>query len=130
MSGYSVFMAYDKQAIIDQCFEIIEKEGIRKASELIAYLPISAPTFYLWELDKLEEIRQKIYDQRIKRKAKMRKKWIESDIPALQIAAYKLESEEEELEILTTSKVKQDLKVELPKIHFTTTDATEKHSSL
>jgi hypothetical protein len=49
----------------------------------------------------------------------MRKKWVASDVPALQIAAYKLEADEDELELLTVSKVKQDttMKFEnLPKI--------------
>lgn len=123
-------MAYDKQALIEEAIQIIEQEGIRKVTELIAYLPISRSNFYEWELDKLDVLIEKIHQEKVKRKAKMRKKWIQSDIPALQIAAYKLESSEEELEVLTTSKVKQDLKVELPRIHFTTTDATEKHTSL
>lgn len=112
-------MAYDKKAIIEEAHKIIEREGIRKISELIAYLPISTSTFYEWELEESEELIQKISQEKVKRKAKMRKKWIDSDNPALQIAAYKLESTEEELELLTTSKVKQDLKVEsIPTIQY------------
>ena len=112
-------MAYDKDKILADALRIIESEGIRKVSELMAYLPISHATFYDWGLDESEELQAKINQCRVARKAKMRKKWVESDVPALQIAAYKLEADDDELELLTVSKVKQDttMKFEnLPKI--------------
>jgi hypothetical protein len=101
-------MAYDKAKIIADALEIIEREGVRKVTELVAYLPIAQSTFYEWELDKSEEIIAKIHQCRVARKAKMRKKWLESDVPALQIAAYKLEADDEEVNVLSTSRVKQE----------------------
>jgi hypothetical protein len=101
-------LAYDKDKILADALHIIESEGIRKVTELMAYLPISISTFYEWELEKSEELLAKINQCKIARKASMRKKWVASDVPALQIAAYKLEADEDELELLTVSKVKQD----------------------
>ncbi len=98
-------MAYDKQAIINDALRLIEEKSIRKVSELVAYLPISHSTFYEWELDKSDELIQKINAAKIERKAKMRRKWMDSDIPALQIAAYKLEADDEERDLLITTKV-------------------------
>lgn len=106
-------MAYDKAKIIAEALEIIEREGVRKVTELVAYLPISHSTFYEWELDKSDELTAKIHQCRIARKAKMRRKWIESDVPALQIAAYKLEADGEEIDLLSTSKVKQETDVNI-----------------
>lgn len=106
-------MAYDKAKIIADALEIIEREGVRKVTELIAYLPISHSTFYEWELDKSDELAAKINACKIARKAKMRRKWLASDVPALQIAAYKLEADSEEIDLLSTSRVKQETDVNI-----------------
>jgi hypothetical protein len=63
---------------------------------------------YEWELEILEQIKAKIEEQKIKIKAKMKKRWFDSDNPALAIAAMKLIADEEEIDALSTSKVKQD----------------------
>lgn len=117
-------MAYDKEHVITMALAAITENGIRKITEVPTYLPISQATFYEWELEKSELILQKIYDEKIKRKAKMRKKWVESDNPALQIAAYKLEGDEEEIAILTTTKTENKHKIEeLPSVSIVIDDS-------
>jgi hypothetical protein len=100
---------------------------VRKASELVAYLPISERTFYEWQLHESQEILAKIHACKVARKAAMRRKWIASDVPALQIAAYKLEADDEEVDILSTSRVKQDtnLKVTESRVVVMSSDGTK-----
>ena len=103
------FYLYNKEDIITQAISVIEAKGIRKITHLIPELPIALSTFYHWELEKSEAILQKIYNERIKRKVRMLDKWEGSGNPALEIAAYKLLADDDELDILSTSKVKQDV---------------------
>jgi hypothetical protein len=98
-------VAYNKEEIIQKALQVIEQENCTRISEVLLFLPISRATFYGWELDKLDEIVEKIEDQKIAIKAKMKKKWYNSDIPALAIAAFKLIAAEDEADALNTSKV-------------------------
>lgn len=110
---------YDREKIIEQAIQIIEEEQITKISELAGLLPISRATFYGWELDKLEVLAQKIEDTKISIKRKMKKKWADCGVPALEIARYKLLADDDEMERLTVSKVKQESKLtfeNLPKV--------------
>jgi hypothetical protein len=114
-------MAYNKADIIDKALRAIEEHGVRKITHLVQYLPIASSTFYEWELEKSEAILSKIHEQRIKRKVKMLDRWEESNNPALEIAAFKLLADTDELEALSTTKVKQENTHELkgkPRIIF------------
>ena len=96
-------MAYNKDEIIKQCYEIIEKESIVFISELVAYLPISNATFYNWHLDKLDGIKDALESSKVKAKASIRKMWATSESPTHSITLYKLLAEEEELRRLSSS---------------------------
>jgi hypothetical protein len=98
-------VAYNKEEIIQKALQVIEQENCTRISEVLLFLPISRATFYGWELDKLDQIVEKIEDQKIAIKAKMKKKWYNSDVPALAIAAFKLIAAEDEADALNTSKV-------------------------
>lgn len=101
-------MAYNKDEILQKALSAIEEHNCTKLAEVLLYLPISEPTLYTWEIEYLERIKAKIDEQKVKIKAKMKKRWFDSDNPALAIAAMKLIADEEEIDALSTSKVKQD----------------------
>ena len=101
-------MAYDKEQIINQALQVIEQENCTKISEVLLFLPISKQTFYDWELDKSDSIRGKIDEVKVRLKQGMKRRWMVSDNPALQIAAFKLIADEEEMDAVTTTKVKND----------------------
>lgn len=112
-------MAYDKDQIIEQALEVIDKEECTSIQEILLYLPISSATFYGWELEKLESLKKAIEKQKVRLKKGMRRNWRNSDNPTLQIAEFKLMANSEELEAITISKVKQDVKVEsIPTIQY------------
>ena len=121
-------MAYNQDEIIEKALKVIEDEECVTIDEVCLYLPISRITLYSWDVNKLNKLKEAIESQKIKQKKKMRRNWRNSDNATLQIAEFKLMANTDELETLTISKVKQDVKVELPKVNFTTTDGTE-HSS-
>jgi DNA helicase TIP49 (TBP-interacting protein) len=98
-------VAYNKEEIIQKALQVIEQENCTNISEVLLFLPISTSTFYEWELEKSEVIRSKIDAQKVAIKAKMKKKWYNSDVPALAIAAFKLIAAEDEADALNTSKV-------------------------
>jgi hypothetical protein len=98
-------MAYDKQDIIDKALQVIEQENCTRLSEVFLHIPISEATLYTWDLEYLDKIKAKIEEQKVRVKAKMKRKWIDSDVPALAIAAFKLIASEDEADALNTSKV-------------------------
>jgi hypothetical protein len=101
-------VAYNKDEILQQALSAIEEHNCTKLAEVLLYLPITRTTLYEWDSYILDTIAAKIEDQKIKIKAKMKKRWFDSDNPALAIAAMKLIADEEEIDALSTSKVKQD----------------------
>jgi hypothetical protein len=101
-------VAYNKDEILQKALSAIEEHNCTKLAEVLLYLPITESTLYEWESEFLEAIKAKIAEQKVKIKAKMKKRWFDSDNPALAIAAMKLIADEEEIDALSTSKVKQD----------------------
>jgi hypothetical protein len=101
-------MAYDREDVIMQALRVIDDEQITRVTDLVAYLPISRATFYNWELDKLDVFQEKVNEIKISLKNKMKRKWIEGDNPALQIAAFKLIAEDDEVDKVTLTKVKNE----------------------
>jgi hypothetical protein len=101
-------MAYDREDVIMQALRVIDDEQITRVTDLVAYLPISRATFYNWELDKLDVFQEKVNEIKISLKNKMKRKWIDGDNPALQIAAFKLIAEDDEVDKVTLTKVKNE----------------------
>lgn len=97
-------MAYNKEQILQRCLEVIEKEKITFFCDLILYIDPSLSTLYEWELEKSEDIKNAITKNKLASKKKMRLKWEDSENPALQLAAYKLIAEKDELNSLTMNR--------------------------
>jgi hypothetical protein len=101
-------MGYDREQIVTKALRVIDDEQITRVTDLVAYLPISRATFYNWELDKLDVLQEKVNDIKISLKNRMKRKWVEGDNPALQIAAFKLIAEDDEVDKVTLTKVKNE----------------------
>jgi hypothetical protein len=93
-------MAYDKQKIFEQAKEMIVKHKLFFFDDIIAFLPIASSTFYAWEMEKSEELKELLNQNRTELKVSMRSKWYKSNAPALQMALMKLIATPEELKKL------------------------------
>ncbi len=89
-------MAYDKLKIFEQAKEMIVKHKLFFLDDIIAFLPISSSTFYAWEMEKSEELKELLNLNRVELKVSMRSKWYKSNAPALQMALMKLICTDEE----------------------------------
>ena len=101
-------MAYDKQKIFDQAKEMIVKHKLFFIDDIVAFLPISSSTFYAWELEKSEELKELLNQNRTELKVSMRSKWYKSNAPALQMALMKLIANPEELRKLSMQFVESE----------------------
>lgn len=98
---------YDKEKIKAECIEVIKTEKLTFFTDLVIYIEPALSTLYEWELEKSEDIKRELAKNKLLAKKKMRCKWEQSDNAALQIAAYRLLAEKEEIEALTINKVDQ-----------------------
>jgi hypothetical protein len=103
-------MAYDKQKIFEQAKEMIVKHKLFFLDDIIAFLPISSSTFYLWEMEKSEELKELLNLNRTELKVSMRSKWYKSNAPALQMALMKLIATPDELKKLSMQYVESENK--------------------
>ena len=89
-------MAYDRKKIFLQAKEVIVKHKLFFIDDIIAFLPIARSTFYEWEMDKSDELKGLLEQNRTELKVSMRSKWYKSNAPALQMALMKLICSDEE----------------------------------
>ena len=79
-------------------------------------MPIAKPTFYDYfkvDSNEFNDIKEKLDANRVSTKVKMRKKWQDSDAPALQIGLMKLIATEEEAHRLNGTKQEHKLSGEV-----------------
>jgi hypothetical protein len=98
-------MAYDREKVIEDALNAIKEHKLTFFEEIALYVEPSLSTLYEWKLEESEAVKNALKINKISRKVKMRKKWEDSDNAALQLAAFKLIAEKEEIEKLTMSKV-------------------------
>lgn len=101
-------MAYDRLKIFEQAKEAIVKHKLFFIDDIVAYLPISSSTFYAWEMEKSEELKELLTQNRTELKVSMRSKWYKSNSPALQMALMKLIANPDELKRLAMSYVESE----------------------
>ena len=97
-------MAYDKQKIFEQAKEMIVKHKLFFIEDIVAFIPISKPTFYEYfpiQSNEVNELKGLLETNRIELKVSMRSKWYKSNAPALQMALMKLIASPEELRKLS-----------------------------
>lgn len=101
-------MSYKTTDLEKKSLEVIKKHNITDIKELVTYLPCSRQTFYGHNLDKLDTIKDAIENNKILTKAKLRKKWADSDNPTVQIALYKLLGTRDERLVLSNVDITTD----------------------
>jgi hypothetical protein len=104
-------MAYDKQKIFDQAKEMIVKHKLFFIEDIVAFLPISKPTFYEYfpiQSNEVNELKGLLETNRVELKVSMRSKWYKSNAPALQMALMKLIATPEELRKLSMQFVESE----------------------
>jgi hypothetical protein len=92
-------MAYDKAKIFEQAKELTIKHKLFFIEDIVAMLPCSKPTFYEFfplESNELNELKELIDTNKTSIKIGLRKKWNDSEAPALQLSLYKLICSNEE----------------------------------
>ena len=97
-------MRYSKKKLEELALEAIKKHKLTWHDEIVAFLPVARSTYYNKEMDKLDTIKDAITSNKLEMKAKLKKRWFESDNPTLSIALMKLIANEEEWDKLNTQK--------------------------
>lgn len=108
-------MAYDRKKIFEQAKEVIVKHKLFFIEDIVAFLPISKPTFYDYfkpDSDEFNELKGLMETQRTELKVKMRSKWYNSNAPALQMALMKLIASPEELKRLSMTYTDNETKIQ------------------
>ncbi len=106
-------MAFNRKKIYKNALAIIEEKECLDITELIAFLPCTRATFYTFfpgDSDDLDTLKELINTNKKVACGMMKRKWIKSENPTLQIAAYKLMGEDEEVHRLNGSKTETTLK--------------------
>lgn len=89
--------------LVNDCLDLISDYKLLFVNDLIALLPFSKSTFYVYGLDKSDAIKDAIESNRTMIKQKLRAKWYESTTPTLQIALYKILATPEERKAMSSS---------------------------
>lgn len=79
-----------------ELIKVIKEREIAIFDHCFAFTSFSRATAYNHDLDKLDSIREAIENNKATHKNYMLQKWVKSDNPTLQIAAYRLMSDTEE----------------------------------
>jgi hypothetical protein len=99
---------YDRETLKKQALAAIEKHKLFTIEDVVAFIGCARSTFYVYIPDKSDEhkeIEELMQRNRIELKISMRKKWFESDAPALQLALYKMIATQDERNALSMSRV-------------------------
>jgi hypothetical protein len=94
---------FNKSKLIELSLAAIKQHELVFISEIIPFLPCSQSTFYNYELQGLELLKEALSRNRINLKLKIRRKLLESDNPIALIASYKLFANRDELERLSNN---------------------------
>jgi hypothetical protein len=97
-------MWYETEKLKQMALQAIAENGLIFIQEAVAYMPCNSATFYNHKLHEDEDVQDLINANRVKIKVKSRNKWEESDNATLQLALYKLVSDEDELRRLSVLK--------------------------
>lgn len=99
-------MAYDKQKIYEQAIEVATKKKLFFIEQVIAFLPITKPTFYDYfkvDSDEFNVIKTILDNNRIEVSSAMYKKWYDSDNATLQVSLMKIIGSDEARRALSTN---------------------------
>jgi len=106
-------MAFNKKKIYKQAVSLIAEKECLDIAELIVFLPCSKQTFYSFfpkDSDELDLFKELINENKIKACGFMKRKWMKSENPTLQVAAYKLMGKTHEVHRLNGTKQETTIK--------------------
>lgn len=89
-------MAYDKKKLAALAIKEIKEHNLFYADDVFAFLPCSKATFYNHKLEQLDDIKNLLEQNRIKTKTSLKAKWYKSENATLQLALFKLLSDDSE----------------------------------
>ena len=101
-------MAYEIHELEAKALEVITKNKLVFIHAVATFMGISRQTFYTYELDKLDTIKDALSNNKETIKAGLRKKWYDSENATVQIALYKLIGTDEESDRINSQKMKHD----------------------
>lgn len=96
---------YNKLDLEREALKVIKKNELVFISDIVAYMVCSRSTFYEYELDKSDILKEEIEKNKTTKKVGLRKKWYDSENATVQIALYKLLATDTELRRLQSNYV-------------------------
>lgn len=118
-------MAYKKSELYDAAIKAAKEEKLHWIEEVISHIACSKFTFYNFfpvDSDEYNKIKEILEDNRIDIKARLKRKWYESDSAPLQIALMKLLGTDEERKKLSNTYIdKSELNINGDASQFTIT---------
>lgn len=106
---------YNRVKIFEHAKEMIVKHKLFFVEDIVAYLPISKPTFYDYfkiDSNEINELKELLEINRTNIKVSLRSKWYQSDNATLQMALMKLTCTDTERKKLSMQYIEQDVKLE------------------
>lgn len=97
---------YNKEKVLQECISVIKDNELTFFADIAIYVEPTLSTLYEWGFEKSDGIKNELAKNKLKAKKKLRSQWQYADsAPALQLAAYKLMAEKDEIEALTMNRV-------------------------
>lgn len=106
-------MAFSKSKIYKQAIKLIEEKECLDIRELVAFLPCQTTCFYAFfpaTSKESETFKEMINTNKVKACGGLKRRWIKSENATLQIAAYKLMGDEDEVHRLSGTRNETTLK--------------------
>ena len=98
-------MAYSRKKLQEEAIKAIKKNDLKFIEEVVECLPCSKNTFYQHKLHEEDAISELLWENKVRLKAKLRKKWENSDNFNAEKHLYLLVGTEEERDILNSKPV-------------------------
>jgi hypothetical protein len=89
-------MGYDTNELKERMLNAIEKYNLYTIESVAAFIGVSKGTLYDHKLNESDHIKKAFWSVKEKMKAGLRAKWYKNDVPACQMALYKLLGSEDE----------------------------------
>ena len=101
-------MAYDQKKIFEQAQEQIKKHNLFFIEDIVAFIPISKPTFYDYfkvDSNEFNTLKALLDENKVKTKSEIRSKLFTSEKAAELLALYKLICSDEERNALSMQRI-------------------------
>jgi len=114
-------MAHDRNKIYEQAQEAIKANNLFFVEDIVAFIPISKPTFYEFyplESNELNTLKALLEENKVKTKSAIRKKLFKSEKAAELLALYRLICTKEEHQLLNQQYIDHTTQGEKMSVNF------------